>query len=230
MCGVDFHHLSPTHVAVWDCSRALCRLFDAHSAPADEDKGTHPAASQISDLGVDFSHCRVLELGAGQGLVGLFVAQRWSSSTVTLCDLACATAGLESNVSLNGPSSISVQVVSFGDVLSLPVDVILCSDLLYSHMSRPHCWDELAFTLGAALADGKPVVWFIFQERWATRDISPFLAELRRVFDEREEQIGRVEHRSRRNVDIIEVRFDDRPNEEASGDFPMRVLRIAAAA
>ena len=70
---------------------------------------------------VDFSNKTVVELGAGTGAVGLWVASRWPSARVVITDLAEAVPLMERNIELNGlggDGRVTACELSYGDALA----------------------------------------------------------------------------------------------------------------
>ena len=59
--------------------------------------------------------------------------------------------------------------------------VVLCSDLLFTSMAKPHYWVELAHTLAMAVRGGSEA-WICLQERSGSKDITPFFDALRTSF------------------------------------------------
>jgi hypothetical protein len=149
----------------------------------------------------------VLELGSGTGCLGLWVKKQYPTATVVMTDVERSVHIIRKNIALNGYSDgaqVWIEGNKYGGVYAselyfgadvstaLPpvldgrLDCILVSDCLFTNMAAPHYWTELADTLGGALA--RPAwtqhleVWFILQERFGSRDISPFLQALRLSF------------------------------------------------
>jgi len=133
----------------WGAARALCALF-----AADPDRA-------------DLAGKRVLELGAGTGAVGLWIALAYPTARVTLTDLAEALPLLRTNRDLNGlADQVRVMELAFGDPIPEPFDVIIGSDLLYSVRCEV-AWRPLAVTL--ASAPSGVITWFAIQERYGCR-------------------------------------------------------------
>ena len=145
----------------WGAARALCALFAADPAR------------------VDLAGKRVLELGAGTGAVGLWIALAYPTARVTLTDLAEALPLLRTNRGLNDLADrVRVRELAFGDSISEPFDVIIGSDLLYSVRCEV-AWRPLAATL--ASAPGGVVMWLAIQERYGCRvqDLEAFFDAVR---------------------------------------------------
>lgn len=111
------------------------------------------AAVQLSDhlmeQSVELRGRRVIELGAGTGLLGIFAARL--GAVVTLTDLPIAVPSLSANVSANAPpggwsSPPSVLPLSWGtDQLHFPSDwdLVLGSDIIYLPETFPLLMDTL---------------------------------------------------------------------------------------
>jgi hypothetical protein len=246
---------SHTYGAVWGCSRALCDFFADMSV-------LNTALFQPLCHYVDFADLRVVELGAGTGCAGIFVAKFWPTCSVILTDVAPALSLISSNAVLNDCDNVSVRALNFGeDIIStlMPpsasswwtIDAIVCSDLLFSHLSEPYYWDELAQSLAAILGaregvcSGGVVVWFMFQERWGSRDISPFFLTLRTVFaqtiqagslgipEEINDDDGATAHHKRGlviseiNHSALHVEDKGDINTKDADYYPMRLIRIS---
>ncbi|XP_029906801.1 EEF1A lysine methyltransferase 3 [Myripristis murdjan] len=109
---------------VWDAALHLCRYFEEQS--------------------LDLRGKRIIELGAGTGLVGILAARL--GADVTLTDLPLAVPQLETNVSANRPSRgwpatpPAVLPLSWGqDQLSFPSDwdLVLGADIVYLSETYP---------------------------------------------------------------------------------------------
>ncbi|XP_071393633.1 EEF1A lysine methyltransferase 3-like [Centroberyx affinis] len=109
---------------VWDAALHLCRYFEEQS--------------------LDLGGKRIIELGAGTGVVGILAARL--GAEVTLTDLPLAVPQLETNVSANMPSSgwpsvpPAVLPLSWGqDQLSFPSDwdLVLGADIVYLSETYP---------------------------------------------------------------------------------------------
>nr|XP_019942658.1 PREDICTED: protein-lysine methyltransferase METTL21B [Paralichthys olivaceus] len=95
---------------------------------------------------------RVIELGAGTGVVGILAARL--GATMTLTDLPLAVTQLQANVSLNMPSSgwpsspPTVLPLSWGeDHMNFPSDwdLVLCSDIIYLPETYPLLLETLTY-------------------------------------------------------------------------------------
>jgi predicted nicotinamide N-methyase len=122
--GVNEH--AGTGGVVWPCSRALCRWM----------------GNNVHDL----RGARVLELGAGTGVCGIYAAALGASRVLLTDDDRPALLSLaRSNVSLNAGlyaegADIQVQALVWGQRAAMDVDqfdVVLGSDL--THLNRG-CW------------------------------------------------------------------------------------------
>ncbi|KAM3877886.1 EEF1A lysine methyltransferase 3-like [Diretmus argenteus] len=118
--GADLGVAAP----VWDSALHLCSYFEAES--------------------LDLRGKRVIELGAGTGVVGILAARL--GADVTLTDLPLAVPQLQTNVSANMPSSgwpsvpPTVRPLSWGqDQLSFPSDwdLVLGADIVYLSETYP---------------------------------------------------------------------------------------------
>ncbi|XP_042262554.1 EEF1A lysine methyltransferase 3-like [Thunnus maccoyii] len=92
----------------------------------------------LEDQSVELSGKRIIELGAGTGVVGIVAARL--GAVVTLTDLPLALPQLQANVSANMPSSgwpsapPTVLPLSWGeDHMNFPSDwdLVLCADIIY---------------------------------------------------------------------------------------------------
>ncbi|CAB1315163.1 unnamed protein product [Coregonus sp. 'balchen'] len=103
---------------VWDAALHLCRYFEEKS--------------------LNLKGKRIIELGAGTGIVGILAARL--GADVTLTDLPLAVPQLQSNVSANMPSSgwpsvaPSVLPLSWGQdqhIFPMDWDMVLGADIVY---------------------------------------------------------------------------------------------------
>ncbi|ORX55749.1 hypothetical protein DM01DRAFT_1335140, partial [Hesseltinella vesiculosa] len=133
---------------VWDCGLALCCYLDKEKA--------------------SLSCKRVIELGSGTGLVGIYAAHVLQPTSVYLTDLPDAMAILEQNARLNPPSDkkktkIHTKVLSWGPLRDdgaddeqestaadwqqitavRPFDLVLLADVLYNQTSHDILLDTL---------------------------------------------------------------------------------------
>jgi len=76
--GVE-DRLEGTGGVCWGCAPALCSVLATSNAEA----------NSVSFQGTDFSGKLVLELGAGTGAVGLWIAAHWPSAKVRVTTLRC---------------------------------------------------------------------------------------------------------------------------------------------
>ncbi|XP_023279481.1 EEF1A lysine methyltransferase 3 [Seriola lalandi dorsalis] len=109
---------------VWEAALHLCRYFEEQS--------------------VELRGKRIIELGAGTGVVGILAARL--GAAVTLTDLPLALPQLQANVSANMPSSgwpsppPTVLPLSWGeDHKNFPTDwdLVLCADIIYLPETYP---------------------------------------------------------------------------------------------
>uniref|UniRef100_A0A1A8L786 Methyltransferase like 21B n=2 Tax=Nothobranchius pienaari TaxID=704102 RepID=A0A1A8L786_9TELE len=116
---------------VWEAALHLCRYLEEQS--------------------VELRGQRVIELGAGTGVVGILAARR--GADVTLTDLPVALPQLQANVSANKPSDDwpstppTVLPLSWGqDHLNFPSDwdLVLCADIVYLPETYPLLLETLA--------------------------------------------------------------------------------------
>ncbi|XP_023142947.3 EEF1A lysine methyltransferase 3-like isoform X1 [Amphiprion ocellaris] len=116
---------------VWEAALHLCRYFGEQS--------------------VQLAGKRIIELGAGTGVVGILAARL--GAEVTLTDLPLALPQLEANVSANMPSSgwpsspPAVLPLSWGeDHMTFPSDwdLVLCADIIYLPETYPQLVETLA--------------------------------------------------------------------------------------
>ncbi|XP_059185532.1 EEF1A lysine methyltransferase 3-like [Centropristis striata] len=116
---------------VWEAALQLCGYLEQQS--------------------VEVRGQRVIELGAGTGLVGILAARL--GAVVTLTDLPLALPQLQANVSANMPSSgwpsspPSVLPLSWGeDHMNFPSDwdLVLCADIIYLPETYPLLVETLA--------------------------------------------------------------------------------------
>ena len=132
---------------VWDASLGFLPAFD-QAMKEEPTKGAHhlhellARSSRISAL-------RVIELGAGCGLVGIAFAQL-TKSDVTLTDLDDASEILRTNIDVATPlpgSTLQGEVLDWEvdstDRFNAKYDVILVSDCIYNPDSTPHLVETL---------------------------------------------------------------------------------------
>jgi hypothetical protein len=126
---------------LWQAALELCSHLDTHPAWADR----------------DFKSLRVLELGAGTGLAGMYAARR--GATVLCTDLAVMLPILRRNVELNfasGDPRVTVAEFCWGTDVSVlgkePFDLILASDCVYLEGA----FEPLLKSLEALMQPGGP--------------------------------------------------------------------------
>ncbi|KAM7006112.1 EEF1A lysine methyltransferase 3-like [Tautogolabrus adspersus] len=116
---------------VWESALQLCCYFE--------------------DQSVDLRGKRIIELGAGTGVVGILAARM--GAAVTLTDLPLAISQLQANVSANIPpngwpfSLPTVLPLSWGeDQMKFPSDwdLVLCADIIYLPETYPLLVETLA--------------------------------------------------------------------------------------
>ncbi|XP_029357711.1 EEF1A lysine methyltransferase 3 isoform X2 [Echeneis naucrates] len=115
---------------VWEAGLQLCRYLGA----------------QAAQLGGK----RIIELGAGTGVVGILAARL--GAAVTLTDLPLALPQIQANISANVPSTgwpspPTVLPLSWGeDHLNFPSnwDLVLCADIVYLPETYPLLMETLA--------------------------------------------------------------------------------------
>ncbi|XP_060898731.1 EEF1A lysine methyltransferase 3-like [Labrus mixtus] len=116
---------------VWEAAIQLCCFFE--------------------DESVDLRGKRIIELGAGTGVVGILAARM--GAAVTLTDLPLALPQLQANVSANIPlggwpvSLPTVLPLSWGeDQMKFPSDwdLVLCADIIYLPETYPLLVETLA--------------------------------------------------------------------------------------
>ncbi|XP_035488234.1 EEF1A lysine methyltransferase 3-like [Scophthalmus maximus] len=116
---------------VWEAALQMCRYFEEQC--------------------VELRGKRILELGAGTGVVGILAARL--GAAVTLTDLPLALPQLQANVSANMPSSgwpsppPTVLPLSWGeDHMNFPSDwdLVLCADIIYLPETYPLLVETLA--------------------------------------------------------------------------------------
>ncbi|XP_032369015.1 EEF1A lysine methyltransferase 3 [Etheostoma spectabile] len=116
---------------VWEAALHLCRYFEEQS--------------------IELRGKRIIELGAGTGVVGILAARL--GAVVTLTDLPLALHQLQVNISANMPSSgwptslPTVLPLSWGEDhmnFSSDWDLVLCADIIYLPKTYPLLVETLA--------------------------------------------------------------------------------------
>ncbi|XP_072329524.1 EEF1A lysine methyltransferase 3-like isoform X1 [Scyliorhinus torazame] len=125
---------------VWKAALGLCQYFEKE--------------------GITFSDKKVIELGAGTGIVSILAALLGGDVTIT--DQPELLNRIERNVSFNIPSSfkpqVKVRALRWGLDNSLfpsDYDYILCSDIMYFHDSIPSILETLLH-----LSNEKTTIYF----------------------------------------------------------------------
>ncbi|KAI2513641.1 FK506 binding protein [Fragilaria crotonensis] len=101
-CGASVDLLQPNHSnniegtggVVWGCAPAMCTVLS----------GTPE---------IDFSNQVILELGAGTGALGLWIATKWPTATVLLTDLPETLNLLQDNIKANKLSRCFASELAF---------------------------------------------------------------------------------------------------------------------
>ncbi|XP_003441400.1 EEF1A lysine methyltransferase 3 [Oreochromis niloticus] len=133
--GADLGVAAP----VWEAALHLCRYLE--------------------DQSVELRGKRVIELGAGTGVVGIVAARL--GAEVTLTDLPLALPQLDANVSANKPSSgwpslpPTVLPLSWGEDhmnFSSDWDLVLCADIIYLQGTYLPLVETLAHLCGKGAA------------------------------------------------------------------------------
>jgi hypothetical protein len=188
-CGASVEMMQPNHTSnitgtggvVWGCAPALCTVLAGRSS----------AANYLD--AVDFSHKVVLELGAGTGALGLWIATKWPTATVLLTDLPETMHLLQNNIKVNHLEGRCIAAeLTFGDNIpsflatlqqeGVPgleggIHAIVASDCQFSF-----CAEFLWQPFTATLASANPLtqIWISLQERYGTQGerLAPFLNAL----------------------------------------------------
>lgn len=207
-CGACVDLLQPNHSTeitgtggvVWGCAPALCTVLSGSSCYATTPSKIKTEACSNSpsitvNAEIDFSNKVILELGAGTGALGLWIATKWPTAIVLLTDLPETMALLRDNIKANQlEGRCFASELAFGDTLPSflaqltlkgcvlgfkgVVHAIVASDCQFSS-SAEFLWQPFASTLGSA--DPLTQVWISLQERHGTRGerLEPFLKALR---------------------------------------------------
>ncbi|CAM9187585.1 unnamed protein product [Chrysoparadoxa australica] len=141
---------------LWPAASFLCSHLEAH-----------PGLLQELCPQKDLSAMRVCELGAGVGLVGLFIAAMGAAETL-LTDLPSVIDQLEENIALNPAvaSKVAAVPLSWGSsdweaVAAGGCDIVVCADCVY--------WEELFEPLKETLINltqAGAVVLMAHMSRW----------------------------------------------------------------
>lgn len=157
---------------------------------------------------------RVVELGAGTGLCGLY-ASTLGASEVVLTDLSDCLPLLRLNAAR---SPCTVEPLCWGSSTQRCADLVLCADCLLP--GATHLFRHLAVTL-RSLLNNTPTTTalFAYEERM---DCSQFFSELtqRHIRFERIDQD--TMHRDFRapHIHILRLTSSSTPSNERHGDFP----------
>ena len=149
-----------TGSVVWGCAPALCTVLSGNAS----------CFSRDDSNAFDFSNVVVLELGAGTGALGLWIAAKWPTATVILTDLPEAMDSLRVNIAANQlTTQCAATEFSFGeDVASVNggvVNVIVASDCQFS-TNAEFLWEPFLATLASAAPHTQ--VFISLQERHGT--------------------------------------------------------------
>ena len=132
---------------VWDASLGFLSAFD-QALKGKATKGAHHLHALLTHSSRT-SPLRVVELGAGCGLVGIAFAQL-AKSDVTLTDLDDASEILRTNIDAAVPlpgSTLRAEVLDWEvdstDRFNAKYDVIIVSDCIYNPDSTPHLVETL---------------------------------------------------------------------------------------
>lgn len=158
---------------VWDGSIALAKMFDNRKLFPEQ----------------YLNSCRAIELGAGCGLVGLYICHLGANHTV-LTDQKCCIPLLEENLRLNIPKTyqdrIQVREYSWGDKLGSLINngrfnLILAAEVLYSvedslllAKSIPDLADEQArvfVSMGRNRGGEQSFVDAMKKQGWSVREV-----------------------------------------------------------
>ena len=193
---------------VWDCSLYLMRYVSSHilqadSRPEQQAVSACSARPAVSDMNASlFLHKRILELGSGTGVFGLWLAASLSSRLPVCSSRDAATTqliltdqpeampllchNLQRNSSSMGSDQLSVSAspLLFGDrghlqslQSQLPVELVVASDVVFNAAY----FTALLQTLSAVMRTGSRAL-FSYRPRGGlgSRDDAPFWKGLRR--------------------------------------------------
>lgn len=207
-CGASVDLFQPNHSnnimgtggVVWGCAPALCTVLSGSAFYTSQRSTIETVALAASHTvavnnEIDFSNMVILELGAGTGALGLWIATKWPTATVLLTDLPETLSLLQDNIKANKlESRCFASELAFGETvpsflakLKLQgcllgfkggIHAIVASDCQFS-ASAEFMWQPFASTLRSA--DPLTRVWISLQERHGVRGerLEPFLNALR---------------------------------------------------
>ncbi|KAG0212837.1 hypothetical protein BGX28_005493 [Mortierella sp. GBA30] len=168
-------HTAKTAASVWDCSIVLSKYLEALAEKSPE----------------YWNGKRVLELGAGQGIVS-FSAAAVGARQVIITDIDSATQTLREGVALNGfePSQVQVTALDWTnragalqhirrDLLMaspqsrVPLDCILASDVVWVDYLIP----DLVNTVADLIDNSMEEAWETFDNGSETQDLDTVLLD-----------------------------------------------------
>ncbi|XAR73868.1 hypothetical protein NMG60_11007985 [Bertholletia excelsa] len=171
---------------LWPAATTLVVVLDRHRS--------QPTASPLSPIlsalrGESGRRLRILELGAGTGLVGIAAAATLCAD-VTLTDLPHVLPNLHFNADANSEvvakngGSVVVAALSWGsdddmEAIGREYDLILGSDVVY----HDHLYDPLLRTLNFFLLGGEKRILFVMAHLKRWKKESAFFKRARKVFD-----------------------------------------------
>lgn len=148
---------------LWQAALELCAHLDTHPAWAER----------------DFRGLRVLELGAGTGLAGMYAARR--GAQVLCTDLAAMLPVLRQNIELNFAPGSAIAAAEYcwgtdAGRLGGPFDVVLAADCVYIEAA----FEPLLASLDALVLPGRTTLLLSYQHRRKAE--SAFFRRLWRLF------------------------------------------------